>query len=69
MGTLIRLEDRRPEFAYKSHLKECGLRAWRLGTSLWLCVICQEGLTWFVSQKGQSRIISREVAHQFLAAR
>lgn len=67
MGTLVRLEDRQPELGYKSHLRECGLRAWRLGASIWLCVVCQDKLTWFVSQRGKSKIISREIAHQFLA--
>lgn len=69
MGKLIRLEDLRPELGYKNSIRECGLRAWRLGASLWLCVICQEKLTWFISQRGHSRVISREIAHQFLATR
>lgn len=64
---VVRMEDYSPSIAYKRKIKEQGLRAWRITATLWLCAIHQGELIWFLSQRGESEIISKEDAQGYLA--
>lgn len=66
MGRLIKMEDHHKGITYMNKIKEQGLRAWRISATLWLCVIAQNKATWFLSQRGKSKIITKKEAEVYL---
>ena len=64
--SVIRMEDYHKGITYMNKIRERGLRAWRISATLWLCAVAQNRTTWFLSQRGKSRVITRKEAETYL---
>lgn len=42
-GKVLQMSDYKPEAKYSTFCRAQGLRAWRISTTLWLCIVLSEG--------------------------